>query len=281
MKKVLKGLGSILAIGLIIIIIKVYPFMKFMNSFEVVEVDKNLTLALGGGGNSAILVSDKGVLVVDSKIMGGKDKLFALVKEKAGNKPIILINTHLHADHAGGNGLYKGNTIIAGAYTKEQWIEENGEADGLPTEFIKDKKEIQVGEETVIIQNMGQAHTYNDVVVFFKNRKMLFLGDILMIGMHPFLKENNGSKISLYLEKQNKALEEFQPEKIVPGHGLVGGKELVTEFQTYFADTKAVAEGKSELSAIEDKYKDWISFLSMAGTGATIKYWKKELGIKE
>ncbi len=280
MKKNLKVLGSILAIGLIIIIIKVYPFMKFMNSFEVVEVDKNLTLALGGGGNSAILMSDKEVLVVDSKIMGGKDKLFALVKEKAGNKPIILINTHLHADHAGGNGLYKGNTIIAGAYTKEQWIEENGEGDGLPTEFLKDKKEIQVGEETVIIQNMGQAHTYNDVVVFFKNRKMLFMGDMLMIGMHPFLKENNGSKISLYLEKLNKALEEFQPEKIVPGHGRVGGKELVAEFQTYFAETKSVAEGKLELSAIEDKYKDWIPFLSMASTEATVKYWKKELGIK-
>ena len=279
MKKFFQIIGILIFIGLLVLIVKVFPFMKFMNQFEIVEVDQNLTLALGGGGNSAILVGDKDVLVIDSKIMGGKSKLYELVKEKARDKNIILINTHFHSDHAGGNSLYKGNTIIAGAYTKEQWIEENGE-EGFPTDFLKDKKEIQIGEETVIIQNMGQAHTYNDVVVYFKNRKMLFMGDLLIIGMHPFLKENNGSKISLYLEKENKAIEEFQPDKIVPGHGPVGGKELVTQFQTYFADTKAVAEGKTELGAIQDKYKDNISFLSMASTEATVNYWKKELGIK-
>ena len=109
---------------------------------------------------------------------------------------------------------------------------------------------------------------------------MLFLGDMLLIGMHPFLKENHGSKIALYIEKTNLVMAEFQPEKIIPGHGRVGGKELVDELQTYFADTKSVAEGKSELTAIEEKYKDWISFFHMSGTSATVKYWKKELGIK-
>jgi glyoxylase-like metal-dependent hydrolase (beta-lactamase superfamily II) len=279
MKKVFQVLGTLVFLGLVVLVVKVYPFISFMNQFEVVEVDKNLTLVLGGGGNSAILVGDKEVLVIDSKIMGGKSKLFELVKQKASNKPIILINTHLHGDHASGNSLYKGNTIIAGAYTKEQWVEENGE-DGLPTEWLKDSKEIQVGDETVIVKNMGQAHTYQDVVVFFKNRKMLFFGDMLMIGLHPFLKEKNGSKISLYLEKQNQVMQEFQPEKIIPGHGRVGGKELVDEFQTYFADTKSVAEGKVEEKIIQKKYNGWISFLSMASTDSTIAYWKKELEIK-
>ena len=279
MKKYFKILGLIVVLGLIIVGVKAFPFLKVMSEIEVVEYDKNLTLVLGGGGNSAILVGDKEVLVVDSKVASGKSKLFELVKQKAGDKPIILVNTHLHGDHAKGNPLYKGNTIIAGAYTKEEWVKENGE-DGLPTEWLKDTKEIQVGDETVILKNVGQAHTYHDVVVFFKNRKMLFLGDMLMIGMHPFLKEKNGSKITLYIEKTNLAMLEFQPEKIIPGHGRIGGKELVDEFHTYFADTKSVAEGKSELGAIEEKYKDWISFLHMSGTSATVKYWKKEPGIK-
>lgn len=279
MKKYFKILGLVVVLGLIIVGVKAFPFLKVMSEIEVVEYDNNLTLVLGGGGNSAILVGDKEVLVVDSKVASGKSKLFDLVKQKSGNKPIILINTHLHGDHTKGNPLYKGNTIIAGAYQKEDWVKENGE-DGLPTEWLKDTKEIVIGDETVILKNVGQAHTFNDVVVFFKNRKMLFLGDMLMIGMHPFLKENHGSKIALYIEKTNLVMAEFQPEKIIPGHGRVGGKELVDELQTYFADTKSVAEGKSELTAIEEKYKDWISFFHMSGTSATVKYWKKELGIK-
>ncbi|MBK8396847.1 MAG: MBL fold metallo-hydrolase [Leptospiraceae bacterium] len=279
MKKYFKVMGLIVLLGIIIVGVKAFPFLKVMSEIEVVEYDKNLTLVLGGGGNSAILVGDKEVLVVDSKVASGKSKLFDLVKQKAGDKPIILVNTHLHGDHAKGNPLYKGNTIIAGAYQKEDWVKENGD-DGLPTEWLKDTKEIVIGDETVILKNVGQAHTLNDVVVFFKNRKMLFLGDMLMIGMHPFLKENHGSKIALYIEKTNLVMAEFQPEKIIPGHGRVGGKELVDELQTYFADTKSVAEGKSELTAIEEKYKDWISFFHMSGTSATVKYWKKELGIK-
>ena len=279
MKKNFKILGLVLLFGLIVLGAKAFPFLKAMSEIEVIEFDKNLTLVLGGGGNSAILVGDKEVLVVDSKIMRGRTQLFDMVKQKAGNKPIILVNTHLHGDHTKGNPLYTGNTIIAGAYSKEEWVTENGE-DGFPTEWLKDTKEISIGDETVILKNVGQAHTQNDVVVFFKNRKMLFLGDMLMIGMHPFLKEKHGSKITLYIEKTNLAIEEFQPEKIIPGQGHIGGKELVDEFHAYFADTKSVAEGKSELATVEEKYKKWISFFHMAGTNATVKYWKKELGIK-
>ncbi|MCE9501604.1 MAG: MBL fold metallo-hydrolase [Leptospira sp.] len=276
MKKSILIATAILFLLIIFTVVKIYPFISAMSKFEVVEYDKNLTLVFGGGGNTGILTGEKEVLVIDSKIMGGKSKLFELVKQKAGNKPIILVNTHLHADHSQGNSLYKGNTIIAGAYTKEQWIAENGE-EGMPTEWVKDSKEIQVGDETVIIRNKGQAHTYNDTVVFLKKRKILFFGDLLMIGMHPFLKKKDGSSITLYLKKQNETMDEFQPEKIVPGHGRTGDAELVKEFQEYFTDTKSVAEGKSEPDKIEEKYKHWIPFLSMSGTRETINYWREEL----
>lgn len=279
MKKVIWIVLGFLTIALIVLFIKVFPFLKFMNQYEVAEYDKNLTLVMGGGGNSAILIGEKEVLVVESKISSGKDKLYALVKEKAGSKSILLVNTHFHSDHAGGNELYKGNTIIAGAYTREDWIAENGDL-GIPTEWIKEKKEIQIGNETVILQNIGQAHTRNDMIVYFKNRKMIFMGDLLMIGLHPFLKEKDGSRIANYLEKQNKILQEYEIEKVIPGHGPIGGKELIQTFQTYFFDTKTVAEGKSDLKQVEEKYKDWVSFLSMASTEATVNYWKKELAAK-
>ncbi len=278
MKKYLLSFACVFLILLIIAGVKVYPFMNAMSKVEIVEFDKNLTLVLGGGGNSAVLVGDKELLVIDSKIMTGKKILFELVKEKGKNKSIVLVNTHLHADHANGNSLYKDAKIIAGAYSKEQWMEENG-SEGMPTEWLSGKKEISIGGETVILKNMGRAHTLEDVVVFFKNRKLLFMGDMLMVGMHPFLKSKHGSKISNYIQHQNDAMDEFQPKTIVPGHGRIGGRELVSEFQTYFSDTRSVAEKKMKLPQIEEKYKSWISFPFSSGTEKTVEYWKLELGL--
>jgi len=78
----------------------------------------------------------------------------------------------------------------------------------------------------------------------------------------------------------DKILQEYEIEKVIPGHGPIGGKELIQTFQTYFFDTKTAAEGKSDLKQVEEKYKDWVSFLSMASTEATVNYWKKELAVK-
>ncbi len=276
LKKFFVGAGLAVLLFLSVAAVKIYPFISEMSKFDVVEYDKNLTLIFGGGGNSAILVGEKEVLVIDSKIMSGKSKLFEFVKMKAGKKPIILVNTHLHRDHADGNSLYKEARIIAGAYSKEQWVEENG-AEGLPTEWVKGTQEIPIGDETVVIKNVGQAHTHQDVIVFFKNRKMLFFGDILMNGMHPFLKSKNGSIIKNYFLRQNEALSEFQPKVVVPGHGKIGGIEIVHQFQAYLYDAKLVAENKVQFSQIDGKYYGWIAFPFKSGTGETVDYWKLEL----
>ncbi|MDX1958272.1 MAG: MBL fold metallo-hydrolase [Leptospiraceae bacterium] len=275
-----------IAIILVIIVLLVGLYFRFLNPFfskmseySVQEIDPNLTLIFGGGGNSAILTSDTQVLVIDTKMMGGAKKLFEKVQEIAKNKSIIIINTHLHGDHTFGNSLYKNATIIAGAYTEEQWKDENG-SDMMPTEWIKDSKELQIGDETVVIKNMGQAHTYNDLVVYFKKRKILFFGDLVMTNFHPFFKLKDGSIIQEYYKKQNQTLVEFAPEKIVPGHGPMGGEEVVKNFQLYLDEMRSVAEGKLDKSFVQRKYKDWPEFLHMSGVNPSIQYWKDELKIK-
>ena len=54
MKKNFKILGLVLLFGLIVLGAKAFPFLKAMSEIEVIEFDKNLTLVLGGGGNSSI-----------------------------------------------------------------------------------------------------------------------------------------------------------------------------------------------------------------------------------
>src|ERR1700739_4018546 len=136
-KKVLKWLGIVLLVlivtGFTLYMIYLRPFMQKMKQTNTIQYDKELTLVLGGGGNSGILVSDSLIIVIDTKMDEAAEQLSKTVKELAGKKPIIVINTHYHPDHSSGNSFYSGQTIIAGGnYTKEFWIKEASEKT-LPT----------------------------------------------------------------------------------------------------------------------------------------------------
>src|ERR1039457_5187254 len=122
--KIFKWIGIIILIlivvGVTAYFVYIRPFMKKMEVTNVVQYDKELTLVLGGGGNSGILVSDSLVIVIDTKMDDAAEQLYKQVKQLAGNKPILVVNTHYHPDHTKGNKLFKGQSIIAGGnYTKE------------------------------------------------------------------------------------------------------------------------------------------------------------------
>src|SRR5665213_3643876 len=109
-KKIFKWIGIVVlvlvAIGATLYMIYLRPFMQKMKQVTTVQYDKNLTLVLGGGGNSGILVSDSLVIVIDTKQDAAAEELAAQVKKLAGNKPVLVINTHYHPDHTSGNKYY-------------------------------------------------------------------------------------------------------------------------------------------------------------------------------
>ena len=131
-KKILKWVGivaGVLALAIFaLFMIYVRPVLTKIKKTEVINYDKDLTIILGGGGNSGILVSDSLVIVIDTKMDEAAGDLAKKAKELAGTKPILVINTHYHSDHCGGNHLFNGSTIIAGGnYTKEAFAKDAGE----------------------------------------------------------------------------------------------------------------------------------------------------------
>jgi cyclase len=195
-------------------------------------------------------------------------------EETAGNKPIMVINTHFHPDHTGGNSYYKGQTIIAGAnYTKEAWIKQAGEP--LPTQWLKDSMTIKMGDETVTLLNLGKnIHTESDVVVYLHKRKMLFGGDVLLNKQVPALFGNANPEG--YLAAFDMLPKRFDIQKIVPGHGDVGGPEVIDNFRQYFIDMKTAASDDSKKDELIAKYKDWGQLPVFMSPGATIAAIKKK-----
>jgi len=278
-KKILKWTGIVLllliAVGTTFYMIYVRPFMQKMKETSVINYDKELTIILGGGGNSGILTSDSLVIVIDTKMDEAAKELAQKVKELAGNKPIIVINTHYHPDHSKGNVYYKGQTIIAGGnYTKEFWEKEAG-AESLPTQWLKDRMDIKMGDDTVTILNLAKnIHTASDVVVYLHKRKMLFGGDVILNKQAPAL--FGDADPYAYMATLDTLPKQFEIEKIVPGHGAMGGIEIIDNFRQYFMDMETAANDASKKDELIAKYKDWNQIPFLMSPGATIKAFKKK-----
>jgi glyoxylase-like metal-dependent hydrolase (beta-lactamase superfamily II) len=278
-KKILKWTGlAVLLIGIVagtLYFIYLRPFMQKMKVVNTIQYDKELTLLISGGGNSGILTSDSLVLVIDTKMDDAAKDMYEKVKQLAGTRPILVVNTHFHPDHIGGNSFYKGSTILAGAnYGKEGWIKEAGEA-SLPTQWLKDRMTVPMGNDTVTILNFNMnAHTQSDVFVYLHRRKLLFGGDVILNKQNAIIMGKGDPEG--YLKAFDYLSHTFDIEHVVPGHGEAGGKEVILNFDRYFKDMKLAAEDGSQKDALVAKYKDWNGIPLFMSPEATVRAFKKK-----
>lgn len=278
-KKIFKWIGILVlllvVVGFSLYMIYLRPFMEKMKKTETLQYDKELTLVLGGGGNSGILVSDSLVMVIDTKMDEAAEALSKQVLQLAGNKAVLVVNTHYHGDHSKGNKYYEGKNILAGGnYTKEFWEKECGK-EGMPTTWLKDRMDIKMGDDTATIINLGKnIHTASDVMVYLHRRKMLFGGDVILNKQVPAIlgvADPDG-----YLAAFDMLPKQFDIQKVVPGHGPVGGIEIIDNFRQYFLDMKTAAADGTKKDELVAKYKDWGQIPVLMSPGATIKAFKKK-----
>jgi glyoxylase-like metal-dependent hydrolase (beta-lactamase superfamily II) len=280
MKKILIGIG--VAIFLVLAVLGTFflkyvsPVIKHMSETTVVNYDKQLTLVIGGGGNSGIYNADSMVLVIDTKMQNGATMLHDLVAQTAGNKPIVIVNTHVHTDHVSGNKLYNAQSIIAGGnYDKDFWIKENGK-EGTPTVWVKDSMLIPLGDDTAVVLNLSwSAHTQSDVVVYLQKRKMLFGGDVILNGQSPAMFAKYHADPEGYLRAFDYLEKRFDIDKVVPGHGPIGGKEVIDNYRTFFNDMKAAAADPGKEKELFAKYDGFTQIPFVMSPEATAKCFKK------
>lgn len=240
---------------------------------KVVPLSKNLSVVEGSGGNSGLLVTDKAVVIIDTKMASGAAELSKMVMEKAEGKPIIVINTHYHGDHVTGNHFYKDSKKYIGAYDQEM-LKKEVEAEDMPTDFVTDSLVLDLGNETVVMYNMGQAHTWKDMVVLLKKNKVMFTGDLIFYKVNPFVIAESGANVNNWMADLDKILKRNDYTTLVPGHGDPGGKEIASSIKQYFTDMKTAAKDPSKQKEIVEKYSSWAVTPGHASPEITIQYIK-------
>ncbi|RPH87976.1 MAG: MBL fold metallo-hydrolase [Deltaproteobacteria bacterium] len=275
MKKILLFVG--LAILVVIAAGGIY-FWKSYQDFMKVETishDPQLTIYLGSG-NSIVLTSEDGVsaLIVDTKMRGAAQ----ILKNQVKVKDITIVNTHDHFDHIGGNALYPQAKIIAGEYTKEQWDEDSVKASRYPDVTLKsgEEKIMKIGSETVHLFNTGRAHTWNDIVVYLANRKLLVTGDLIFNHWHPALLAKSGTQVASWIDALANLSNKYEVKTLIPGHGPIGDEKTLVAMKDYFVLIGDSIGNKEKQAALKEKYTNYITIPGMFSFNNTLKFIEQE-----
>src|SRR6478736_4655725 len=135
------------------------------------------------GGNTAVFVTDAGVVIVDTKLAGWGQVILDKVRSVT-DKPItIIINTHTHGDHTGSNAFF-GTSVetIVQENTKAHMVRmdafKGDNAKFLPKRTYKDKMSIGTGKNQIDLYYFGRGHTDGDTFVVFPALRTMHMGDL-------------------------------------------------------------------------------------------------------
>jgi glyoxylase-like metal-dependent hydrolase (beta-lactamase superfamily II) len=225
------------------------------------QLKPNIYWIEGGGGNSGVIVGDKGVIVIDAKTTaaGGKELLEDIAKITP--KPVTtVILTHSDADHVNGLASFPaGVKVIAQENNKKEQetaLAAGGRgappADHLPTQVIsKNKENFKIEGVKFEFLHWAPAHTSGDLIIYLPTEKIVFAGDVVAGGKtsDPLIHlEKNGSSEGWITTV--KGIVGLNADQFVEGHGDVLTK---ADVQKRLADTEAkrakikdlMAQGKS------------------------------------
>ncbi len=233
MKGWIYGAGAMCALGM-----SPLALAQFGNApaeVELVEVTDEVYVIYNAyvPGNVTALVTDEGVVLIDTKFAIDYDNIAGLLAEVTDQPVRYVVNTHYHDDHSGGNGLLQaeGATVLASENARIKMLD-NGREAGLPNITIEDTGSIHIGGSVVDLYYFGRAHTDGDIVAHLPEQGVLVAGDIYANdpGRPEYIDYAGGGSAREWPRTLDRALA-LEFDTVVPGHGTVVGREGLESFR--------------------------------------------------
>lgn len=216
------------------------------------------------GGTILFMLSKDGIVVVDSQFPEQSQHLIDELKKQSQQPFRLLVNTHHHADHSGGNIAFKGLAAHVLAHENSKINQERvakekkTEASQLfPDQTYTTTWCEKIGNEELCLHYFGAGHTNGDSFVHFKKANIVHVGDLVFNRRHPFVDRSAGANISSWIKVLDTATSTFNKKtKFVCGHAAAGYDVIATRdevklFGAYL--TKTLAFVAAEIKAGKTK----------------------------
>lgn len=249
----------------------------------VVEIDKlkdNLYVMKGGGGNSSVFITQKGVIVVDTKNPGWGQPLLDGIKKVTSQPVTMIINTHTHGDHVSGNVEFpaeidivthentaanmkamRPNSSAAPTPNPRNIFKENN-GKGLAKRTFNDTMTIGSGNERIELRYFGRAHTNGDAFVYFPAHRVLHVADVFPGKELPIMDGNNGGTATGYADTLAKVLSfsEKSADVLVNGHFNTTStnadlKDFIGFIRGYVSEVQAAKKAGKTLDDVANSWK--------------------------
>jgi len=196
------------------------------------KIGENLYEIRGGSGaNGGAYIGEYGVLVIDAKMT--RESVEQTIQEikKLTDKPIrFMVNTHSDGDHVTGNRFFPESVIfVAHENCRQEFFHPGRDgkpstwndpelAPFIPSVTFTERMDLYVGPKSTELWYFGTGHTTGDIVVYFPDEKIAFVGDQVFKGRVQLIHSYKGGNSFRHVEALEKMLETLDAEKFCSGH---------------------------------------------------------------
>ena len=234
------------------------------------EVAEGVVAIVHGRGETGVsnagLVHDEGrALVIDTMMFPEMAEGIAAEVRRRGARADVVLNTHHHVDHVGGNAVFDGARLVAHPKSADAIAHPPPAAvydsfipayagrfeslDVVPPEPSLDGLDLP---RDARLRSYAPAHTVADVAVWLPPSRVLFTGDLAFFGVTPLAFQGLVSSWVAALDD----LLALDPAVVVPGHGPVGGTRELVLVRDHLAALLAAA--RDDTPILPDEVGEWL-----------------------
>jgi glyoxylase-like metal-dependent hydrolase (beta-lactamase superfamily II) len=225
-------------------------------------IRRNVGTFTARGGTIGWLIAPDGVVVVDSQFPDTAQMFLDGLKSRSGRRIDLLINTHHHGDHTGGNLTLRpavtriiGHANQPGLQRKQAATARSEATQAYADETFSESWRTEVGGEIVEGRYYGAGHTNGDITIFFERANVVHMGDLMFHHRHPRVDRPGGASIRNWINVLERVTNDHDASTTyLFGHSkaglpLTGTRVELLAFRDYFTGLlafvqKEIAAGK-------------------------------------
>jgi glyoxylase-like metal-dependent hydrolase (beta-lactamase superfamily II) len=220
------------------------------------------------GGNSGVFVTDRGVILVDTKLAGWGPTILEHIRTVTDKPVVTIINTHTHGDHTGSNEFF-GAAVesVVQENTKANMARmdafKGDKAKFLPARTYAEKLTLGSGKDQVDLYHFGAGHTSGDTFVVYPALRTMHAGDMFPWRDAPYIDRKNGGSGMGWPVTLQKVLDNVENvDSVIGGHQSVSPWSDLRQFQHFTADLLAETSAAHKAGKTVEQAaasKEWMS----------------------